>query len=89
MVCYVLAYAHAYTIGACYIGYTKPGLYHMRYWSIICLSIALVICWSVTCLSVALYVGAYILGDASIHTCLPVCVYMVWILLMSAYTVPI
>lgn len=57
MVCYVLAYAHAYIPGACYIGYTKPGLYHMRYWSIICLSIALVICWSAYCLPMCLHIG--------------------------------
>lgn len=36
MVCYVLAYAQAYIIGACLLGYTKPGLYQMRHWSSIC-----------------------------------------------------
>ena len=45
--------------------------------------------WLAAGLSVALYVGAYILGDASIHTRLSVCICMVYYLLMPAYTVPI
>ena len=46
-------------------------------------------CWLAAGLSIALYVGAYYVGDASIHARLLVSIYMVRFLLMPTYTVPI
>ncbi len=64
MVCLLLTQYTAYILGACYIGYIKPALYHAPTRSNTCLYFALFIYWSAFCLLVAYYTGAHYVGTA-------------------------